>query len=70
MYREKEEIKIKNCKLIPEEECLTQHRLLCADLLVKEAQKNVWKKLKEFNIRRLYEEKLSEKMERPGDGIV
>ena len=44
MYREKEEIKIKNCKAIPGEGCLTQHRLLCADLLVKEMRKKIWKR--------------------------
>ena len=44
IYREKEEIKIKSCKVIPGEECLTQHRLLCADLLVKEMRKKVWKR--------------------------
>ena len=77
MYREKEDIKIKNYKVTPREECLTQHRLLCADLLVKEKRKKVWKrqerkikvwKLKECHIRRLYENKLPEKMEREGRG--
>ncbi len=27
-------MKAKNCKAIPGEECLTQHRLLCCDLVI------------------------------------
>ena len=35
MLRQNRMIKAKNCKVIPGEECLTQHRLLCCDFKIK-----------------------------------
>ena len=34
LVRVNEKIRLKDCKVIPEEECLTQHRLLCSDVKI------------------------------------
>lgn len=34
-FGDKQKMTMKDCKVIPREECLTQHRLLCADGLIR-----------------------------------
>ncbi len=62
-------MKAKNCKVIPGEECLTQHRLLCCDFKIKnmkmpkirngEKRIKMWK-LKNEQRRKQFEERLQE----------
>ncbi len=62
-------MKAKNCKVIPGEECLTQHRLLCSDFKIKnmkmpkirkgEKKIKMWK-LKNEQRRKQFEERLQE----------
>ncbi len=69
MLRQREVMKVKNCKVIPGEECLTQHRLLCCDLEIKnmkmsdiqkgEKRARMWK-LKNGQRRKQFEERLQE----------
>jgi len=64
-------VKVFDCKVIPEEECLTQHRLVCADMVVKglnkstrkrgEKRRKVWR-LKDPEIKREFQEKLSHRI--------
>ena len=35
---------MKNCKVIPGEACLTQHRLLRAEVVIRGGKKRVWKR--------------------------
>ena len=73
MFQKHEEMRMKDCKVIPGEECLTQHRLLCADILIRGMKRRVWKrrekrmktwKLRDDTQRRIFEEKVSERVER------
>ena len=70
-------VEVFDCKVIPGEECLTQHRLLCADMWVKELKKpkrrkgekriKVWR-LKDPEKKREFHEKLSHRIrETEGD---
>ncbi len=34
MLRQSEVMKVKKCKVVPGEDCPTQHRLLCCDLVI------------------------------------
>ena len=70
MYKRCEEVEVKNCKVIPGEECLTQHRLVCADLIMPNKTKKrkrmekrvkVWK-LKEEDKREEFEQRLNERL--------
>ena len=75
LMRKRVGVKIKDCKVIPGEECLTQHRLLCCDVRVKKVrnrnQKRAGKikhwKLKNEQLKGVFKEKLREKMEN-GEG--
>ena len=57
-----------NCKVIPGEACLTQHRLLRADLRLRKFKRKQWKgekkiklwKLKDVNLQRQFEVKVQE----------
>ena len=63
-------LRVTNCKVIPGEECVTQHRLLCADIKVvnlkrrqmnkREKKIKAWR-LKDDNIQEEFQEKLNEK---------
>ena len=44
LLRQNEAVKVKNCKVMPGEECIMQHRLVCADLLVADMKKPKMKK--------------------------
>ncbi len=69
MLRQSETIKVNNCKVIPSEECLTQHKLVCCDLVIKnmkmpkiqkgENRIKMWK-LKNEQRRKQFEERLQE----------
>ncbi len=69
MLRQSEIMKVKNCKVTPGEECLTQHRLLCCDLVIKnikmpkiqkgEKRIKLWK-LKNEQRRKQFEDRLQE----------
>ena len=71
LLRKRQGIRVKDCKVIPGEECLTQHRLLCCDLLTKNVRLKTHKrekrikqwKLKNDQRRREFEERLREKIE-------
>ena len=75
LMRKSEVVKVKNCKVIPGEACITQHRLLCADLCVRHMKRpkmkngekriKVWK-LKDEQTRRHFEERLTERVEERG----
>ena len=64
------------CKAIPGEACLTQHRLVCEAFQFSESKKKKWKgmgkikiwKLKDRETRDLFEERLKEKIASLGDG--
>ena len=59
---------VMNCKVIPGEACLTQHRLLRADLRLRKFKRKQWKgekkiklwKLKDVNLQRQFEVKVQE----------
>ncbi len=62
-------MKVKNCKVIPGQECRTQHRLLCCDLVIKnmkmpkiqKGEKRIkLQKLKNRQRRKQFEERLQE----------
>ena len=62
-------VEARNCKVIPGEECLTQHRLLCADFKIRDMKRpkmkgerriKVWK-LKDPTIRSNFQEKIRER---------
>ena len=70
-------VKVFDCKVIPGEECLTQHRLLCADMTIKDLKRpktrkgekriKVWK-LKDPEKKRVFQEKLNNRItEAEGD---
>jgi len=64
-------VKVFDCKVIPGEECITQHRLVCADMVVKGLKKSIrrrgekriktWR-LKDPEIKREFQEKLSHRI--------
>ena len=66
-----ENVTVFDCKVIPGEECLTQHRLVCADMMVKDLQKpkrrkgerriKIWK-LKTMDKKEEFQEKLSQRI--------
>ena len=72
LMRRQEWQMVKDCKVIPGEECLAQHRLLCVDLHVADPKRRrpqvgrkrlkIWK-LKEEETRRVFEERLEGKLE-------
>ena len=57
-----------DCKVIPGEECLTQHRLVRADFSIKDHRKKKWKgqrrlklwKLREDGVQELFEERIKQ----------
>ena len=67
---------VTDCKAIPGEACLTQHRLVCAAFQFLESKKKKYKgmrkikiwKLKDRETRDLFEEILKEKIASSGDG--
>ena len=67
---------VTDCKAIPGEACLTQHRLVCAAFRFSESKKKKWKgirkikiwKLKDRETRDAVEERLKEKIDSSGDG--
>ncbi len=71
MLRQSEVVNIKNCKVIPGEACLTQHRQLCCDFIIRsmkmpktwrgEKSIKLWK-LKNEQRRKQFEERLQERM--------
>ena len=42
-----------DCKAIPGEACLTQHRLVCAAFRFSESKKKKWKRMRKIKIRKL-----------------
>jgi len=77
LLRQNEAVQVKNCKVIPGEECIMQHRLVCAELVVADMKKPKMKKgekriktwkLKDEQTRRLFEERLKEKIKVTGGG--
>ena len=40
LVRVNEKIRFKDCKVIPGEECLTQHRLVCSDIKIMKMKKD------------------------------
>ena len=72
MCRRQEELRMKNCKVIPGEACLIKHRLLWAEVVIKGRKKRVWKirekkvkvwKLKHPIKRKMVEERVSDRIE-------
>ena len=70
--RRHEELSIKNSKVIPGEACLTQHRLLWAEVVIKGRKKRVWnrgeKKIKAWKLkdpikRRMFVERVNDRIE-------
>ena len=65
-----------DCKAIPGEACLTNHRLVCAAFRFSESKKKKWKgmriikiwKRKDRETRDAFEDKLKEKITSSGDG--
>ena len=73
--RKEEYIQVTDCKTIPGEESLTQHRLVCMDFRVKTVQKKkklreksvkAWK-LRDADVRKQFQRKLAEKQVSNGD---
>lgn len=59
-----EEMKVKDCKVIPGEACLTQHRLLCLDAIVKEVKRQTKRKeTKKIKVWKLREERTRQEFE-------
>ena len=63
---------MKNCKVIPGKACFTQHRLLWAEVVIKGRKRRVWnredKKIKAWKLkdpikRRMFEERVSDRIE-------
>ncbi len=65
MLRRNEVVNEKNCNVIPGEGCLTQHRLLCCDFIIRNMKMlkriKLWK-LKNEQRRKHFEERLNERM--------
>ena len=69
-------VSVTDCKAIPGEACLTQHRLVCAAFRFSESKKKKWKgmrkitiwKIKDRETRDLFEERLNQKIAISGDG--
>ena len=52
--------KVLNCKVIPGEECLTQHRLVRADIMISGGVKKKWKCIQKLKLWKLKEAALQE----------
>ena len=72
LCRRHEELRMKNCKEIPGEVCLTQHRLLWAEVMIRGRKKRVWnrgeKKIKAWKLknpikRRMFVERVNDRIE-------
>ena len=71
LLRNGDQVRAVNCKVIPGEDCVTQHRLLCADIQMKEMTRprrrrgekkiKIWK-LKDPNMKAHFQDKLNEKL--------
>jgi hypothetical protein len=75
LVRENGNMKVTNCKVIPGEACLTQHRLMCSDIQVKgtkryERKRGMRKikqwKLREESVRREFEENVEKRLDGKG----
>ena len=71
LCRGHEELSIKNSKLIPGEACLTQHRLLWTEVVIKGRKKRIWnrgkKKIKAWKLkdpikRRMFLERVNDRI--------
>ena len=76
LCRRHKEFRMKNCKVIPGKACLTKHRFLWAEVVIKGRKKRVWntgeKKIKAWKLkdpikRRMFEERVSDRNERAND---
>ena len=72
LVRPNENVMVTNCKVIPGEACLTQHRLVCSDIKVKGMKRHKRKKgvrkikqwkLREETVRREFEEEVEKRMD-------
>ena len=80
LMRKNAGIQVRNCKVIPGEAFLTQHRLLCADLTVKNIKRpkrkkgerriKVWKLKGCPNMKKEYQRKLVERMDNEENGWI
>ncbi len=65
-------VNVKNCKVIPGEECLTQHRLLCCDLVIRNMKmpkiQREEKRIKLWNLKN--EQRRKQFEERPQENIA
>ena len=56
LWRSRRDVNLINCKAIPGEECLTQHRLVRADFKIKNFQRKKWKGMKKLKVWKLKDE--------------
>ena len=77
LARKNERMMIRDCKVIPGEECLTQHRLVCSDIKItgmkKKVRKSIEKRIKEWKlqdetVRTKFEESVAKRMEKNEGG--
>ena len=64
LWRPVNDAKILNCKVIPGEECLTQHRLVRADFMITGGSKKKWKGIKKLKLWKLKDPVLQEEFKR------
>ena len=56
LWRSRRDLNLVNCKAIPGEECLTQHRLVRADFKIQNFQRKKWRGIKKLKVWKLREE--------------
>ena len=56
LWRPRRDLNLTNCKAIPGEECLTQHRLVRADFKIQGLQRKEWRGIKKLKVWKLQEQ--------------